>query len=414
MNIRSVTAFTNLTLNEPELALAQAANFLHSTFSAFEAAGFQVQTRRVATQPYPHILAPTGPGLAVAFARRVQDLARDYGIDYVGLGPACVDDDPGFVDAIPEMIAATETVFCSVNIGDPTRGIDGGLIRRTAEVIRRLSTVTENGFSNLYLSAIANCPPGAPFFPVAYHETDAPMRFALALQAADLAQIAFAEAESVDDARLRLTQLVTGVASELSAVAERLAEDFDIQFAGLDISLAPFPDEAHSLGGAMERLGVHLGGSGAAAAAAVIMSALDAAQYPRVGFNGLMLPVLEDSVLAARAGSGALTLTDLLLYSTICGTGLDTVPLPGDISTESLAGILLDVAALALRLDKPLTARLMPIPGKAAGDDCGLESFEYFAPGRVMAAPPGLVSGGLLARTEPFRIRARGHRLTEG
>ena len=29
--------------------------------------------------------------------------------------------------------------------------------------------------------------------------------------------------------------------------------------------------------------------------------------------------------------------------------------------------LLLDVAALALRLNKPLTARLMPIPGKKAG-----------------------------------------------
>jgi len=72
------------------------------------------------------------------------------------------------------------------------------------------------------------------------------------------------------------------------------------------------------------------------------------------------------------------------------------VPLPGDVSEEELAGILLDVAALALRLDKPLTARLMPIPGARAGDRTGFD-FEYFANGCVLDVK-GLGSGGMFAR----------------
>ena len=72
-----------------------------------------------------------------------------------------------------------------------------------------------------------------------------------------------------------------------------------------------------------------------------------------------MLPVLEDSVLALRAAEGQLTVSDLLSYSAVCGVGLDTVPLPGDTSEDTLTGILLDVAALATRLNKPLTARLI-------------------------------------------------------
>ncbi len=407
MKIRSVTAFINLTVVEPEIALAQAANFLHNAAPAFESAGIEVQTRRVASQPFPHILAQIGPGLAVAYARRVQELARSYGIDYVALGPVLAEDDPAYADAIPDMIGETETLFFSLSIADPRRGIDLAFVRQTAEVIRRVSALTDDGLSNLYLAAIANCPPGAPFFPAAYHESGEPMTFALAIQGADLAIQAFAEATSVNDARERLTEMVTAAALDLAALAESVAEDFDIRFSGLDFSLAPFPGEDTSLGGAMERLGIALGGGGAAAAASVIMSALDAAQYRRAGFNGLMLPVLEDSVIAARAASGQLGVTDLLLYSAVCGTGLDTLPLPGDISTDALAGILLDVATLALRLDKPLTARLMPLPGKVAGEACGLEDFAYFAPGRVVAAPAGLVPGGLFAGEGAFRIRSR-------
>lgn len=407
MIIRSITAFTNLSLTEPELALAQAANFLHNATPVFEDEGIGVQTRRVATQPFPRIMAPIGPALASAFAGRVEELAQSYGIDYLGLGPVHAGDDPDFVDAIPDMIAATSAVFCSISIADPARGFDLALIRQAANVIQRVSTITDDGLSNLFLAVLANVGSGAPFFPAAYHEDGSPLSFALAIQAADLAVEAFSEATSLHDAEERLTSLVTAAGRQLTTIAEHLAAEFDMHFGGIDFSLAPFPQDAISLGGAMEKLGVTLGGAGGAAAAAVIMSALDRAQFKRAGFNGLMLPVLEDSVLARRASSGALSTTDLLLYSAICGTGLDTIPLPGDVSHEALSGLLLDTAALSLRLDKPLTARLMPIPGKVAGDDTGLDDFEYFAPGCVMPAPEGITPDGLLNGEGAFRVKAR-------
>ena len=81
-----------------------------------------------------------------------------------------------------------------------------------------------------------------------------------------------------------------------------------------------------------------------------------------------MLPVLEDAVLGRRWEEGLVNVHQLLLYSAVCGTGLDTLPLPGDIAPEEIAHLLLDVAALALRLNKPLSARLFPVPGKHAGE----------------------------------------------
>jgi len=119
-----------------------------------------------------------------------------------------------------------------------------------------------------------------------------------------------------------------------------------------------------------------------------------------------MLPVLEDSILAARAAQGSLTLKDLLLFSAMCGAGLDTVPLPGDSAPEQLEGVLLDVAAIALRLNKPLIARLMPLPGKRAGDPVAFD-FEFFAKGAVLALPAAPLSRGL-AGEETLSIRPRG------
>jgi hypothetical protein len=163
-----------------------------------------------------------------------------------------------------------------------------------------------------------------------------------------------------------------------------LAKRRDVRFAGIDFSLAPFPEEASSIGAAFERLGVDcFGASGSLFVASVLTDSLRRARLPRCGFCGLMLPVLEDAVLAARSKQRLFGINELLLYSAVCGTGLDTVPLPGNASEEELAGILLDVAALAVRLDKPLTARLMPVPGARSGEMTTFD-FPYFANGRIL------------------------------
>ncbi|MDP3185072.1 MAG: DUF711 family protein, partial [Anaerolineales bacterium] len=114
---------------------------------------------------------------------------------------------------------------------------------------------------------------------------------------------------------------------------------------------------------------------------------------------------LEDAILSQRAAEGLLTIKDLLLYSAVCGSGLDTVPLPGDTAPEQIAALLLDLSALAVRLDKPLTARLMPIPGKKAGDPTGFD-FAFFANSRVMALEAEALKPPL-AGDEAFALLSR-------
>jgi uncharacterized protein len=82
----------------------------------------------------------------------------------------------------------------------------------------------------------------------------------------------------------------------------------------------------------------------------------------------LMLPVLEDPLLAQRAGEGRFTVRDLLLYSSVCGTGIDVAPIPGDTPVHTIAGLLRDVAAQSARLRKALSVRLFLVPGKKVGD----------------------------------------------
>jgi uncharacterized protein (UPF0210 family) len=233
------------------------------------------------------------------------------------------------------------------------------------------------------------------------------------VEAADLAVEAFEGADSLSVARDRLVRAIEGEAGRLVAIAERIERDFGVGFGGIDFTLAPYPEEGRSLGAAVEALGVRrMGGHGSLFVAALLAESVDRADLPRCGFSGLMFPVLEDAVLARRAGEGAVTVNELLLYSAVCGTGLDTVPLPGDVEVEELTGVLLDLAALAVRLDKPLTARLMPLPGLAAGDPVTLD-FPYFADSRVMALK-GRGLSGLMAGASRLEVLTRPRRRSGG
>ena len=316
----------------------------------------------------------------------------DAGFDYLSLGPVLADAphaDLSLLNTIPELIQASETVFASVLVATHNTGPNLEAIRRTAEIVRQIASATVLGFGNLRLAVLGNVGPHAPFFPAAYHDGGAPA-VAIATESADLAVSAFsrranAEVSSpLEQGRLRLIEAVEEAAGRIEGMMAPLSKRHGFRFAGIDFSLAPFPEEASSIGAAVERMGVdRFGTPGTLFAVGLLTDCLQRARYARCGFNGVMLPVLEDATLAARSREGTFTINDLLLYSAVCGTGLDTVPLPGDASADELAGILLDVASLAQRLDKPLTARLMPIPGAKAGDLTQFD-FAYFANGRVL------------------------------
>ncbi len=405
MNIRSITYFCNPDWPLDESALRVAGEFAAAAREVCLRAGYEVQTTRLATVPFGRLLRGASAVEAVELAQSLEAHARRAGLDYVSLGPA-LPENPRAYDLIPAMLAATENLFACGVMASTTGEISLAAVRACAQVIHRLAPLDENGFANLYFAALANVPPGAPFFPAAYHGEGGPA-FAFALEAADLAVEAFAAANGLVDARQRLRAAVERQAQALGRIADELGERFsETAFLGLDFSLAPFPEAKRSLGTAFERLGVSaVGRHGSLAAAALIAETLDQTDFPHTGFSGLMLPVLEDATLAARAAEGVLTVKDLLLFSAVCGTGLDTVPLPGDASVEQLTAVLLDLAVLAARLDKPLTARLMPIPGKEAGDPTDFD-FPYFANSRVMALAAEPL-GGALAGDAVFDLRQR-------
>jgi uncharacterized protein (UPF0210 family) len=405
MKIRSITYFCNPKYPLEEKALQKAGQFLSEARSKYEASGYEVQTVRLATIPFPELLGNENINKLPELTRQIDAIARELKIGYVSLGPALPELLHSY-EVIPQAISVSKIVFFGGVMADKTRGVNLSAIRACAEAIVSCASIEPNGFANLQFAALANVEAAAPFFPAAYHKGDEPA-FAIATESADLAVSAFENTNSLEEGRNALISEVTKHGQAISNIAQSLASNPQSpKFLGIDFSLAPFPDNAHSLGNAVEQMGVpRIGLHGSLAAAAILTEAVDRADFPHAGFSGFMQPVLEDSVLAKRAAEGILTIKDALLYSAVCGTGLDTVPLPGDTTADQITPLLLDLCALALRLDKPLTARLMPIPDKKAGDETNFD-FAFFAPSRVMA----LNSEGLtraFSNTETFQLPSR-------
>jgi uncharacterized protein (UPF0210 family) len=404
MKIRAITYFFSPDPTQKISSLDQAGAFLRRARRAFEEGSYEVETVRMATPPFPCWLPELNEPTLLSTALKLEKAAGEQDVNYVSLGPA-LPDFPSSYHLIPAILAETRNTFLSGSLTIAQGGISLAAIRACGEIIRTAASLEADGFANLRFAALANVPAGAPFFPAAYH-AGGPPAFSLACEAADLAVKAFSEAKTLAEARQNLVNSLEEHAKALTPIGERLQRETQVAFGGLDLTPAPFPEIEHSLGTALERLGVPaLGQPGSLAAAAILAATLDQATFTRCGFNGLMLPVLEDALLARRAAEGSLTLKDLLLYSAVCGTGLDTVPLPGAATAQQLSAILLDVAALAQRLDKPLTARLMPIPGKQAGDPTGFD-FTFFANSRVLAFEAEPLTG-LLASEENFELRPR-------
>ncbi|HHJ06736.1 MAG TPA: DUF711 family protein [Anaerolineae bacterium] len=386
MKIRAITLFTPLNWPFDMATIVSAGRFLHAAKDQLEEAGYTVQTLRLATPPFMDLLGDPAPSALEDFVVKLEQRANQQGIDFISIGPVMATTPLSHlqpVQAIPTLIAKTQTIFATVQTASAKTGINLAAIQATAQAVHKIGQITPNGFGNLRFAMLANVAPRGPFFPGAYHDGINPA-FGLAMEAADLAVSALQNAQTLAEGQKTLIAAFNEHGARLQNIIDLLVDEHNIHFSGIDFSLAPYPESATSIGAAMEHLGVDaFGGHGTLFATAFLTNCIKQADIPRAGYSGVMLPVLEDKVLAQRSLDHTYTINDLLLYSAVCGAGLDTIPIPGDTSPEQIAGLLLDVATLAVSLNKPLSARLMPVPGLKAGDITNFD-FEYFANSAVL------------------------------
>ncbi len=363
--IRAITALINLDRAQYKEQVADALRMLRRAQTILESRGYQVQTIRIATQPFPEYTKGLTTEQAIAFFKQYDALAAKEKFA-ASIGPAMLNAADGVwqADLLAEILSNTKTLNGSLVVAGED-GVRWSAVGAAARVMKKLEE-TEHSQGNFRFAAIAMVPPLTPFFPAAYH-TGFGHQFAIALESANVVATAFKDAPDLATAKQRLTDSLANSAFDIERHAGRIDQETGWAYMGIDLSPAPSGDV--SIGAAIENLTTQpIGMSGTLTAAATITAAVKDVKVKQTGYTGLMLPILEDTRLAQRWSEGHISIDALLSYSAVCGTGLDTVPLPGDISAEQLSLIIGDMASLAFKWHKPLSARLLPVLGKGWGE----------------------------------------------
>jgi hypothetical protein len=304
---------------------------------------------------------------ALAFLGRLDALSTKQGF-LPNVGPAMMheNDDPASMHLLERALSTLPNIEASTVIADE-KGIHWKTIHRTSQLVKYVSEHSPRSQGTFNFTATAMLKPLSPFFPGSYH-TGAGRQFAIGFEGANVvAEVFTRDKGNAEAATADLTAALTKHATVADKIGNKVAAETGWSYAGVDPTPAPLGDV--SIGAAIEDFtGARFGSSGTLTAARIITAAVKAVPVKQIGYSGLMVPVMEDKLLAQRWAESTFNIDSLLAYSAVCGTGLDTVPLPGDVSLEQMDLIYADVASLATKWNKPLSARLQPVPNKKPGD----------------------------------------------
>jgi uncharacterized protein (UPF0210 family) len=366
-SVRAITAFVRLDPATFDRQIGDALIVLRAAKSEFERQGYKTETIRIVTQPLGELVNGQSDEDALRFLKAIDDLSAKEGFA-PSVGPAMMrdSDDPRTMRLLEKALATLPNIQANSIIAAED-GIHWKVIRETAGLVRYLTDHASPSHGNFNFTATAMVKPYGPFYPGAYH-TGPGKQFSIGFESANVVQEVFARTHGNFDVSVaELTKQLTVHDKVAESVGTKVAASTGWAFMGVDPTPAPLGDV--SIGAAIETYtGSKFGSSGTMTAALVITTAVKAVPVKQIGYSGLMIPVLEDKLLARRWAEGTITTDALLAYSAVCGTGLDTIPYPGDITVDQLARIFGDVASLAWKWNKPLSARLQPVAGKHSGD----------------------------------------------
>lgn len=396
--IRTISFF--LTLHKDKSQWATALNSVKHEVDvllpAVEKSGYTLQSIRIITNPFGEYLDLTNLESAKADLQYLTELLNKLNESGVrirfAVGAATNAQE---IALLPELIA-TYGDLCNacVNVPLDDNGVlDNALIEQSVQAVQRIAEITPRGEGNFNFTVNFNCKPFIPYFPAGYHLSHLPNSFVIGLETPDLLVAVLKSVPKSEhnsfyaDCYRAMSQALQYHVDEVLAMLSAVNLSGDFQFAGIDSSAAPSKNCA-PMTDVYELMGVpYFGAAGTVEVSALLTKVFKSVQnVPLVGFSGLMLAATEDLGLAAGTQKQQFDIRALLIYSAVCGIGLDTVPVAGNAGAESIAAIMRDTGTMAFRLNKPLTVRLFPIPHKDAGEITAFES-DDLCNCRILAIP---------------------------
>ena len=366
--------------------ISHAADLVQVCDGVGEKYGISVVNKRISISPVALVGACFSPDQMVEIAKELNLIAQEVNIDFIGGFSALVEKgmakgDMALIKSLPQALASTQRVCASVNVATTKAGINMDAVLEMARAIKQAAALSADadGIACAKLCVFANIPEDMPFMAGAYlgvGVADAVINVGVSGPGV----VKRAIERNLAEKKLNLGQIaeiIKRTACKVTRVGEligrEVAENLGIQFGVVDLSLAPTPTVGDSIGEIFQALGLsHIGVPGSTAALAMLNDAVKKggafASSHVGGLSGAFIPVSEDLNIAQAAHQKYLTLEKLEALTAVCSVGLDMVPVPGDITEETLAGIIADEMAIGMINAKTTATRIIPVPGKKAGD----------------------------------------------
>ncbi len=351
--------------------------------------GIPVVNKRISVTPAAFVGAGFDKDEFVLLAKSLDRAAENAGIDILGGYTAHVEKgmtttDRAFIDSLPEALAVTTRLCASINVGSSQKGINMDAVAMMGETIKELAeqTADSGGFGAAKFVVFCNQPGDNPFMAGAIHgveEADVVLNVGVSgpgVIARSLEKIIKKRGKEnlgLDDIAEEIKQITFRVTRCGELIGRQVARELGVEFGVVDLSLAPTPTVGDSVGEILQILGVDdVGAPGSTAIVALLNDAVKKggifASKAVGGLSGAFIPVMEDAVLAAAVGKGALTIEKLEAMTCVCSVGLDMVPIPGNVDAATISAIIADEMAIGMINNKTTAARLIPVPGKSAGE----------------------------------------------
>ncbi|MFH2114160.1 MAG: PFL family protein [Spirochaetota bacterium] len=345
--------------------------------------GIPIINKRISVTPMALVAGASDDTDYSIYATLLDDIAGDLGVDFVGGFSALVqkgmtEGDRRLIASIPKALATTGRVCASVNVASTKSGINMDAVRMMGSTIKEAAALTadRDGLACAKLVVFCNAPEDNPFMAGAFHgvgEGDAVLNVGVSGPGTIKAALETCRGSSFDEMADTIKKTAFKITRMGQLVGEEAARRLGVPFGILDLSLAPTPEVGDSVARILEEMGLEATGThGTTAALAMLTDMVKKggvmASTHVGGLSGAFIPVSEDEGMVAAVRCGALSLDKLEAMTCVCSVGLDMIALPGDTSAATLSAIIADEMAIGMVNNKTTAVRVIPVPGKKAGD----------------------------------------------
>ncbi len=366
-----------------------AGNFVSTCDKVSKKLGIPVVNKRISVTPIAFVGAGFKKEDFVTLAKSLDRAATAVGVDILGgfssqVEKGMTETDREYIASIPDALSQTEKICASINIATTQKGINMDALKMVGQTVKELAeqTADSGGFGAAKFVVFCNQPGDNPFMAGAIHgleEADAVLNVGVSGPGV-IARALERLIKKDTDKKLTLDQIAEEIKQTTfrvtrcgELIGRKVSEELGIEFGVVDLSLAPTPAIGDSVGEIFKILGVDsVGAPGSTAILAMLNDAVKKgglfASKTVGGLSGAFIPVMEDAVLADAVGEGTLSLEKLEAMTCVCSVGLDMVAIPGSVDAETISAIIADEMALGMINSKTTAARLIPVPGKEAGD----------------------------------------------